>query len=141
MNNTCLAKTRPYGWLCPHHLWCWRGWRLACDFIFFHGELLISYFPPLHFFALSESCLLGPLTLLSLKCKTIFSVACTYEPHFSVQNGLLRFYVKPLFQLNLGQLTRPSVAVLSFNSAVLTWAHQQHQSLCQHSINKIAHRL
>lgn len=56
----------------------------------------------------------------------------------------MRCYIKLLVQLYLGQLIWPNFAVLSLNSlnsAVFTWVYQQHQSLCQHSINKAAHRL
>lgn len=71
------------------------------------------------------------------KCKIIFSEGNIYGPNFSVQNDLRFCWATPL-TLNC-QLTQPSFAGLglnSSNSSVFTWVYQQHQSLCQHSINK-----
>lgn len=54
ITHLCLklgqARIQLWGWLCPHHLLCWRWKEAYGQLSCFHGDLSRSYFLVLHFF-------------------------------------------------------------------------------------------
>lgn len=97
ITHLCLklgqGRMQLWGWLCPHHLLCWRWKEAHGQLSWFHspGFISRSYFPVLHFFDWSIWIISFRSTCVPViwkKCKIIFSVENIYGPNFSVQNDL-----------------------------------------------------
>lgn len=89
ITHLCLKlgqdRMQLWGWLCPHHLLCWRGKGAHGQLSCFHGYLSRSYFPVLHFFDWSIWIMIFQSTCVPViwkKCKIVFSVENIYGPNF-----------------------------------------------------------